>query len=333
MPAENISNVKDVQSSKKSMGDYNPVAVVAPLLTNALQPYIGGALQTGQQYIDRVPGMKTQLGSIAFSELMNTVTQQNKLIEVVGYATELWGDIPDPYKVTIRSDVMTGNTADKRFIIRAPLQDDLSFGVTSEWVPFSPLAGLSDSVNAIAQLTGRTLMTRWSTRRIWKGTSPITINISLKFEAVYSAYNEVLKPCMQLQQLALPSLPGAGGNPFLKPPGPYPYIAGGAKEFEQAAAESNNPIARAGFSGLSSVAAGAEKAMANVSYDKITISIGKLLKFSNVILKDAQITYKNKFTSGGNPITAKADLIFETYEIMTKGALGKSYDDAGQSKI
>ena len=319
MPSDNITNVKLNNAEKKSIGDYNPSNLVTASMAQRVDRLVAGGQQTAQQYINTIPGMKTQIGSVVFNEVLQSVAGRTKgamkgIFEILGYSTEMWGDIPEPYRVTISLLGANG------FAIRAPLQDEMSFRVTSEWDPFMPVVGVGNALNAAVQaITKRALLTRWSTRRIWKGTSPLVITLTLKFEAVISAYREVLQPCLRLQQLALPSVPKESKNPLIKPPGPNPFQFGDANKFDWAGAVGKEKVE----------AAGEHFKQAG---DNITIKIGKLMQFQNVIMKDCQITFLNKYTDGGNPISAKADLVFETYEILTKEAIEEAYGAGGHSK-
>jgi hypothetical protein len=136
-------------------------------------------------------------------------------------------------------------------------------------------------------------------RRSWNGSSPLSISVELKFEAIDDAYNEVEKPCIFLQKLSLPSVAAssirrdAQNTPhpvyLLNPPGPNPY----------------RYIAR--------------------HDENIIVNIGNLIEFESVIIKEVVVNYENKFTAEGHPISAAVNVVFETFEMLTANQLEESY--------
>jgi len=59
--------------------------------------------------------------------------------------------------------------------------------------------------------------------------------------------------------------------------------------------------------------------------DFIMVEFGTFLTFWNVIITSGGVKFKNKFNSEGYPISAEAEIIFETYEMPTKESLEYSY--------
>lgn len=229
--------------------------------------------------------------------------------------------VPDEYLVKITS-------IRNRCTVIAPLQEAISLRVESRWEPFIP-ADLLSRANIIVQAgTGlfgerRSLVTRATSRRIWQGSTPVTMSLRLKFEAIKDAYREVVLPGRMLQSMALPSDPSAkyaAGQDIgklealislaLKPPGPNPFslddVLSGNKSFS---AMNESEVRDSTKSG-----------------DFIMIEIGRFLTFFNVIIRESEVSYKTKFAEGGDPIEAEANVIFETYEMMTMESLKDSYD-------
>lgn len=213
-----------------------------------------------------------------------------------GYSGDINFKVPDAYIVQIENN---------DWEVRAVLQDKLSLTVTSEWEPFVDMSGISNLIHGAVQFAShRALVSRWTSRRIWKGTSPLRITLTLKFEAVYDAGREVTDACLALQQMVLPGQPKKFlGVPLLAPPGPSPHLYEG---------EENDFVKKVGD-------------WAKEGGDEINIIIGKLMEFKSVIIKDAQTNIEPKFTVEGDPVGATVDLVFETYEIFTKDAIAEAY--------
>lgn len=246
-----------------------------------------------------------------------------------GYVTADGRRVPDEYLVKITS-------VRNRCTIIAPLQEDINMRVESRWEPFIPVRLLSAGNIFTQAVTGflgerRSLITRATSRRIWQGTTPLVLSLRLKFEAVEDAEREVLLPGQLLQAIALPSDPSTGVTdlqhlkeiakkkgvwgvisklPALQPPGPSPFsledILTGQKSYPEM---SETEV-------LESVKGG----------DFIMVEVGRFLTFFNVIVREDTLSYKVKFTSGGDPVEADANVIFETYEMMTVEGLRSSYE-------
>jgi len=222
-----------------------------------------------------------------------------------------------PYIVTIFSRLL--NTT-----VYAFLQEDIQFRVDSNWatmVPSITTSPVGELINLVAQAasSGRfSLVNKMTSRRYWKGSTPITLNLNLRFEALEDARTEVHLPCMALQQMASPS--DAKGN-FLAPPGPSPFkffpsekVPGGSKTV-LAAQERLTQISKF-------VTAGA---------DTLTCQIGRALTFNNVILKSVGIRMAPRMNAAGFPVAAVADVVIETYEVLTKDALRVVYNESPKS--
>ena len=240
--------------------------------------------------------------------------------------------IPLEYLVRITS-YRLGST------VIAPIQEDVVLGVESQWDPVVPTSILR-SANVLIQAAGKVLgepelrsaITSATTRRIWSGTSPISVSLRLKFEAVEDAYNEVVEPCRLLQTMAIPSDPNFGGGtefdmkeadyhsvtgikkiisnfPALQPPGPSPF------ELQGIMSGGINYLNKSHSDILGGLAGG----------DFIIIELGTFLTFWNVVIREDSVTYKTKFDRFGYPISAEAVIRFETYEMPTKESLESTY--------
>ncbi len=296
MPIENIAN-----SLTKNVNRATNLQNIGQQMQTDPLGAIGAILQPGSTMGSYTFGNLGQIGKI----INSTKKAGNKI--KCGYAADTSGPVGENYLISIENN---------DWIVGAVMQDTLALRVESAWKPLEDLAPpeakrYGDIANAISQaLAKRSLLTSYTSRRIWAGTSPVEMNITLRFEAVYDAYSEVVEPCMALQMMALPTtgtgnLFGLNANlPLLAPPGPSPY------QLEGTPAESvkDNKVARYMAQG-----------------DNISISMGALLYFNNIIIHAVTVTFDTRITEQGHPISAKVDIVFQTYEILTKKGLADAY--------
>lgn len=222
-----------------------------------------------------------------------------------GYVTpEASGGVAGAYVVTISS---------KKWRVKAVLQDNISMRVESTWKALEDLAPSGDQQwaalgGAIAQaLTKKALVTAFTSRRIWGGTSPVELILPLRFEAIKDPQVEVVQPCLALQQMALPTKGEDSGFlgvlPLLQPPGPSPFQTGLNSEAGK------------------QLGAG----------EDITITVGNLLTFKSVVVHNVTVTFDTRYTAQGLPISAKVDIAFQTYEIVTKEGLAEIYNGGSEA--
>lgn len=210
--------------------------------------------------------------------------------------------IPKEYKIEIISNRL-------KTVIHGLMPDNFSFKIGSEWVPFLPATGQLGIVNQLSQLlTGTQMTTALQSRRIWKGTSPININLVLKFQSITNTLENVIYPIYTLLALASPE-ESDGVVPWLQPPGPGPFDTD----------VPTNPY-------MASVVAGAkEVAKGLTSGEKISLNIGTRLRFPSVIIKEVTPTFEGKIDSSGWFTEASVSINFETYEIITKNKLNQVF--------
>jgi len=225
--------------------------------------------------------------------------------------------------------------------IIAPVQEDIKLAVESYWEPTIPTSILRAANTAIQLDQGgkRSAITSATTRRLWQGTSPMTITVPLKFECTKDPYIEVLEPCRLLQTIALPSDPVSDRKPvspadlgkafatfsfgevaeelkkivsqfpLLRPPGPSPFVAEGLLNGQTNYTQTSQSMVR----------------KQSRHGDFIMVEFGTFLTFWNVIVKSGGVSFKTKFGSDGYPVSADAEIVFETYEMPTKESLEYSY--------
>ena len=241
-------------------------------------------------------------------------------------------DIAFPsYKVHIRSN------GENISPVMGYLQgDSLNLSLKSQWESaFSMLNSFARVANAPAQYAaGTTLKPRALTRRIWTGNNPLTLTLPLKFQAVSDTFKNVIEPCIALQLMISPRIGELG---FLVPPGPKPMygitealgkkiesvtgvavekvIGGGKKFIEEETTATKNILKVANSIKTKFVEKG----------DNIRIDIGKFLRFEHVVITDLDIKYGTKFDTDGNPVSAEANITFETFEVLTQDSIRAMY--------
>lgn len=219
-----------------------------------------------------------------------------------GYQGDVGWSAPSNQVVSITDSLEGGG------VIYALLNKPFSMSTSSEWQSFipAPPAAIETAFQAVSQAFGNysSLFSQYTSRRIWRGTSALRLSLDLYFYAVNDAYNEVLEPCMRLQRLSLPTYKLGSANStvqLLTPPGPDPFT-------------------------FNSQTPGGEL---------ISISIGSLITFSTVIVKEVVITFDQKYDINGYPMSANAFITFETFQLLTKedlsGYISPSLPGAGNN--
>ena len=190
--------------------------------------------------------------------------------------------------------------------LTAFLQDKFSFNVTSDWTDSGSMSGLHAALSDAVQLvTGASLVNTMATRRKWRGSSPISLTMKLKFEAFENVKNEVIAPCAKLQSLVLPSGGydiglGEGEKFALNPPGPNPFYLEKYKDV--------GPGGTAPFK----------------EGQVTSVTIGNFLTFSSVIVSSVDVVFESRMGTDG-PIGAEVTVVFQTYEMLTKDRLDAAY--------
>ena len=227
--------------------------------------------------------------------------------KVLGYQGR---DVPNEYIVEIRDQrpvnyienqgtgVYKGTSKykfKKLVVIRGLLQDNIDIKTTAQWSPLSAANFASQFATEVTQLvSGRTLVSKWGSRQVWMGTSPLDFTINLRFEAINDSAVEVLEPCRELQRMILPYTKGKYGDKLLMFP-PGPLATGGIRAWFRGTPQTEGEI--------------------------ISVRIGKLLKMGRVIIRDVNHIIMNRFEEGGNPISANVAIHFQTFEVLTKNSL------------
>jgi hypothetical protein len=222
------------------------------------------------------------------SILQNRFNNPNANIQTFtcGYAGDIESIAPGNQLITLSA------SSEKSYgTITGILQKDFIMSVKSNWEPFIP--PLQDEINIASQFVGQfiggaSLNNPISSRRIWKGTTPLKLSLELYFIAIRDAKKEVEEPCIRLQRLVLPNETEKLGGflPMLTPPGPSPF-------------DPNKG-------------------------DQISIQVGNIIQLDQVVITEVSIRRDNKLTQDGIPISAVATVEIESYEILTKSKLSKA---------
>lgn len=220
--------------------------------------------------------------------------------------------VPPQYLVTVTWRYKEASGEEKEKGVCLILQEDINLGVESFWKGFvNPYSLTGETLNVAFQaLSGGRISTyhKIATRRIWVGTTPIKISLSLKAVANEDAEREVVMPVKLLSSLALPREAIVG---FVAPPGPTPFSV----------TESAKTVGLGGV--LGGVSEWLEKR--GIRAETIDISIGKFLVFPNVVVKNVDAKFHSKFTPEGYPIAADINIVFESYQIMTREEFGQVF--------
>ena len=320
MPIGNLVAAKAQQAARRRVGDYGPEALNA--LGTAADALARGINSQSQTLLSQAPGALQQLGSFNFGTDPRTIASKafrygaSPSVEQGGLVADYY-NVPDPYRIhVLLKEMPSSGEGGRWWVVRGVMQEGLRFRTESSWEPLVP-QGSGGVADIAAQIGLRSsIRNRWTSRRMWRGTSPLSIEVPLKFHAVRDAYSEVVWPAMRLQQLALPSSTDDPENrvsflgvplPVIRPPGPSPFAVDEILSFFRIDTRE------------SSLAAHLR------SGDNIQVAIGRQWLFPNVIVKEVSVEFDPKFTPEGYPIEARVSMVFETYQMMTRDELEKSY--------
>jgi len=277
-------------------------------------------------------GQTKQIHSTRFVSGLESNYSSSGGWKTVGCVTPDGAKVPEEYLVTVSS------IRNKCSVISI-LQDPIQMNIASKWEPFIPTTLLNKG-NLAAQLVSlghRSLITKASSRRVWMGTTPISLSLNMKFESISDSSKEVTEAFKTLQQICCPSDPSGGQGisvfdmanalsslnpgkikealskaPTLIPPGPSPFTMEGVLNLRSAG----------NLGGGIGINATEERIDGG---DVIIIEIGRFLTFYNVIVNDVKVTVPPKMAISGDPISASVNITFETYEMITREELDKMY--------
>jgi hypothetical protein len=246
--------------------------------------------------------------------------------QLVGFNENTFQSIDPKYRVVIENNC--GGSGNKGWIVNAWLQEGFEFDVNSTWVDLINIPsfrGLSQTAENIIQgatkaFGGVSLKNMAMTRRKWDGSSPLKINLKLKFRTYDDAQREVIAAVHALQSMALPeeatskTFNGAIIPGFLIPPGPNEQFLNSSLAVLKAAEAQGNARINNTLGGEG---------------DLISVDLfGGAFYLDMVVIKSVKATFDPKMTDKG-PVAAVVDVAMESYEVLTKQKLNKAYQGEG----
>jgi hypothetical protein len=195
-------------------------------------------------------------------------------------------DIPPEYRITISSD--------RAGTVVAKMQESIDMAIESRWEPIydgTRAGDLGKWAENLAQVAGRSLQLAVTSRRIWRGTTPLQLKVKMIFMADYDANVDVITPIRTLQKMAAPDDPTRG---LLVSPGPSAF--------------------------WDMVGDNIKIQIGNIlSFKKVVIH-----------RIETSFSTRLSAEQPGKPIAGSAIVYFETYEIVTKQVLDHAYSDIKQ---
>ena len=278
------------------------------------------AVDIGKQLLTKIAS------DVLFGGSLTSLDGKQRVGMVNGDGTQL----DSKYRVSIISTSLNK-------VITGYLQDRTNLKVLSDWQPFITFGKdtISRGAEKLFQLGGKSLQNMAFSRRMWMGTSPIKMSLSLTFEAITDAMSEVIEPCKAILKLASPSRYGT-------------FDSG---SFMKAVTSKGMPTSLSDLGGTIAEAFGAANISLNDSSggfflappgpypfketsgqgDNISIQIGEYLQFEPVIVSAAEVDFDTRIDANGCPISAKAKIDFETYQVFGKQDIESAFNSTMKS--
>ena len=121
---------------------------------------------------------------------------------------------------------------------------------------------------------------------MWRGTSPLEIQLPLLLNARADAFQDVVVPIRNLIQLASPFSVGVGGRP-------------GTRTLLDTIIHAPGPTILDAIEGRRG--------------NNIRVSIGRLLTIDSVVITSLQFDIKNRMTRQGHPVEADVNVVLRTH--------------------
>ena len=207
---------------------------------------------------------------------------------------------PGVYRVEI-SGSARGREGSGRLQVLAQTPEEIGIQIDNEWdayiangeipLPIGRSGGALGAGTTLAEFgaraTGLTRSNQGLTSQVWRGTSPLEIQLPLLLNARENAYQDVVVPIKNLIQLASPFRIGAGSVL-----GEYSSIFGN--------------IIHAPGPTILDVIQGSGRG-------NISLTIGRLLSIPSVVITSLQFDIKNRMTRQGYPVEADVNVVLRTH--------------------
>lgn len=217
--------------------------------------------------------------------------------------------------------------AQGQLVARGYLPETFSIGVSSEWS--EPFANVSAGqlADAVQLVTNMRPVSQAMTMQVWQGTAPVRFNMRFHFVAYSDAYMDVVQPVERLMRLTVP-FRKAGG--ILVPPGPnVQWLQGIASQFGGGQSNAPTNLTFGSSQQNANSSSGETPKVLDNARGKISLAIGRFLWFENVVVESVDTEFDTAFTSEGFPISARTDITFKTFTVLTQGEQNENGQASG----
>lgn len=181
--------------------------------------------------------------------------------------------------------------------IRAILSSDLNFNVAATWESavgagssFPGSRVLTGADKVFQSLSGHSIQQPWFGRKTWKGTAPLTFQMTIRFVAWDNPLKQVKEPMMKLLSLVYPRLSSEVGPEGTLPALSTYYIPGPSLFYP-------NPVTD-GFDG-----------------DAVSIRVGNMIYYQACYIEAVNIRVPNIFSDQGLPLMCEATLTVTSMDV------------------
>lgn len=201
------------------------------------------------------------------------------------------------YLVSIEGNAR-GYQGGRKIRVLAQTPEEIGIQIDNEWealvangaIPLPAFLGAGaigvgvTGAQQFLQSSGIKLANQGLTSQIWRGTSPLEIQLPLLLNARRSAYDDVVVPMRNLIQLASPFSAGRRGeentllNTIIHAPGPTLIDA-----------------------------------ITRTDANNISVSIGRLITIPSVVIISLQFDIQNRMTRDGWPVEANVNVVLRTH--------------------
>lgn len=215
----------------------------------------------------------------------------------------VFGNMYDSYDMMATDEMTVRVSCPSRYIyVTAAMPSKLAFTIKSKWDNF--LGNLQDNmffnvVDTALQVTkGLSLNNPFLSRKVWKGTDPLVMQLNLKLVSYDDAYFDVWHKSLELLSMAVPRQIGSGlAGLAWEIPGPKPLdISKIAKFF------------------------GVKLKKAPHKAAPISVRIGRLLYLEDLFITDVKFEFDTALEDG-YPLSADIALTVSTQESANMGML------------